>query len=88
MQEVETSAGHPNREGTGSFLLSLPLLARMMLSGMICALQTMLWKEVVIDFGHELVTAIHMPLAWSNERPNAEEYTSAFHRVSISSSKV
>lgn len=29
-----------------------------------------------------------MPLVWSNERPNAEDYTSAFHRISLSSSKV
>lgn len=47
-----------------------------------------LWSEVVIDFGHELVTAIHMPLAWSNERPNAEEYSDAFHRTSLSSAKI
>jgi hypothetical protein len=51
-------------------------------------IQALLWKELVVDFGHELVTAIHMPLMWSNERPNAEEYTAAFHRVSLSSSKV
>jgi hypothetical protein len=48
----------------------------------------MLWKQLVVDFGHELVTSIHMPLVWSNERPNPEEYTAAFHRVSLSSSKV
>ncbi|KAG1662435.1 hypothetical protein FOA52_004016 [Chlamydomonas sp. UWO 241] len=48
----------------------------------------MLWQQLVIDFGHELVTAIHMPLVWSNERPNSEEYTSAYHRISLSSSKV
>ena len=52
------------------------------------AMQSLLWRQLVIDFGHELVTAIHMPLMWSNERPNAEEYTAAFHRVSLSSSKV
>ena len=51
-------------------------------------MQSLLWRQLVIDFGHELVTAIHMPLMWSNERPNAEEYTAAFHRVSLSASKV
>jgi hypothetical protein len=51
-------------------------------------MQRSLWKEVAIDFGHELVTAIHMPLVWSNERPNAEEYTEAFAKASLSSAKV
>lgn len=29
-----------------------------------------------------------MPLTFQSERPNAEEYTAAFHRVSLSSKKV
>ncbi|GAX82771.1 hypothetical protein CEUSTIGMA_g10197.t1 [Chlamydomonas eustigma] len=50
--------------------------------------KAVLWSQIVIDFGHELVTAIHTPLVWSNERPNAEEYAIAFQRVSLSSAKV
>lgn len=50
--------------------------------------QTLLWQQLVVDFGHELVTAIHVPLVWSNERPNPEEYAAAFHRVTLSASKV
>ena len=33
-----------------------------------------LWKEVIIDFGHELITAVHTPIAWSDRRPSDEEF--------------
>ena len=33
-----------------------------------------LWREVIIDFGHELITAVHTPIAWSDRRPSDEEF--------------
>ena len=36
-----------------------------------------LWKEVIIDFGHELITAVHTPIAWSDRRPTDEEFRRA-----------
>ncbi len=30
--------------------------------------QEMLWQELVIDFGHELITSVHTPVAWSDRR--------------------
>ncbi|KAG2447702.1 hypothetical protein HYH02_007162 [Chlamydomonas schloesseri] len=50
--------------------------------------QKLVWRQVTVDFGHELVTAIHTPLRWSNQRPSPEEYDAAFQRTSISAAKV
>ena len=36
-----------------------------------------LWREVIIDFGHELITAVHTPIAWSDRRPSDEEFRCA-----------
>ena len=33
-----------------------------------------LWREVIIDFGHELITAVHTPIVWSDRRPSDEEF--------------
>lgn len=37
-----------------------------------------LWGELVLDFGHELITSVHTPVAWSNRRPGDEEFRAAF----------
>lgn len=50
--------------------------------------EKVLWEDVVIDFGHELVTAIHTPLIWSNQRPTAEEFASKLAATSLSVDKV
>eukprot|EP00195_Chlamydomonas_chlamydogama_P015429 CAMPEP_0202896172 /NCGR_PEP_ID=MMETSP1392-20130828/5216_1 /ASSEMBLY_ACC=CAM_ASM_000868 /TAXON_ID=225041 /ORGANISM="Chlamydomonas chlamydogama, Strain SAG 11-48b" /LENGTH=374 /DNA_ID=CAMNT_0049581421 /DNA_START=388 /DNA_END=1512 /DNA_ORIENTATION=- len=50
--------------------------------------QHMLWKRLVIDFGHELVTAIHTPLVWSNQRPSTEEFQMAYANTSLSATKI
>ncbi len=33
------------------------------------AARDVLWRELVVDFGHELITAVHMPIAWCGPRP-------------------
>ncbi len=48
----------------------------------------MLWERLNIDFGHELVTAIHTPLKWSNSRPSAEDFTVALTATTLSTTKV
>lgn len=45
-------------------------------------------RYAVVDFGHELVTAIHTPLAWSNQRPSVEEFATALSGTSLSVDKV
>ncbi|GIL67061.1 hypothetical protein Vafri_20496 [Volvox africanus] len=50
--------------------------------------QQLVWQRLCIDLGHELVTSIHAPLRWSNQRPSNEEYQMALRRTSISASKV
>eukprot|EP00798_Chlamydomonas_sp_ICE-L_P005104 gene5104-34904_t len=50
--------------------------------------QKQLWGRVVVDFGHELVTSIHTPLAWSNERPSADEYMTAYAQTTLSANKI
>lgn len=50
--------------------------------------QTLCWRKATVDFGHELVTSIHTPLRWSNQRPTRDEYETAFQQTSISAAKV
>jgi hypothetical protein len=50
--------------------------------------QHMLWDKLVVDFGHELVTAIHTPLKWSNTRPTSEEFTAALSQTMLNTNKV
>ena len=46
-----------------------------------------LWREVIIDFGHELITAVHTPIAWSDRRPSDEEFRyPALHLAAYTSS--
>jgi hypothetical protein len=40
--------------------------------------QAGLWPEVVIDFGHELITAVHTPIQWSDVRPSDDDFRAAF----------
>jgi hypothetical protein len=55
---------------------------------LVMSLQSMMWRNLVIDFGHELVTAIHTPLIWANQRPSPEEFTEALNHTNLSVSKV
>ncbi len=41
------------------------------------SLQT-LFSEVCIDFGHEVITAVHTPIAWSDRRPSDDEFRDSF----------
>ncbi|KAG2492342.1 hypothetical protein HYH03_009291 [Edaphochlamys debaryana] len=50
--------------------------------------QALVWRRVTVDLGHELVTSIHTPLRWSNQRPTTAEYHAAFEATSLSASKV
>ena len=47
-----------------------------------------LWKEVTVDFGHEIVTSIHCPLEWSNRRPTESEFRESFASTTLSANKV
>ena len=47
-----------------------------------CALQ------VVIDFGQELVTSVHRPVKWSNERPAEDEFRAVFASTRISAQRI
>lgn len=40
--------------------------------------QPFLWKSLIIDFSHELITSVHTPVAWSNQRPDDTEFRTAF----------
>ena len=37
-----------------------------------------LFSEVCIDFGHEVITAVHTPIAWSDRRPSDDEFRDSF----------
>ena len=47
-----------------------------------------LWREVVVDFGHELITAVHTPIAWSDARPSDAEFRDAFAATRLSAARV
>lgn len=46
------------------------------------------WVQVVIDFGQELVTSVHRPVKWSNERPSEEEFKAVFAATRISAQRI
>ncbi|GIM15720.1 hypothetical protein Vretimale_18439 [Volvox reticuliferus] len=48
----------------------------------------LIWRRLCIDLGHELVTSIHAPLRWSNQRPSNEEYKLAMRKTRVSAIKV
>ena len=48
----------------------------------------MLWREVVVDFGHELITAVHTPIAWSDQRPSDDEFRTSFSNTRLSAARM
>lgn len=48
----------------------------------------LLWREVVVDFGHELITAVHTPIAWSDQRPSDEEFRKSFAATKLNASRI
>ena len=52
------------------------------------AAQQQLWEEVVIDFGHELITAVHTPMQWSDKRPSDVEFRNAFAATRLSAVRI
>ncbi|KAL3155844.1 hypothetical protein ABBQ32_012854 [Trebouxia sp. C0010 RCD-2024] len=47
-----------------------------------------LYREVVIDFGHELITAVHTPIVWSDRRPTDKEFRESFGATKLSAQKI
>ena len=41
-----------------------------------------------MDFGHELITAVHTPIAWSDRRPSDEEFRQSFATTKLSATKI
>ncbi|GAB4823973.1 hypothetical protein N2152v2_011019 [Parachlorella kessleri] len=50
--------------------------------------QEVLWESLVIDFGHELVTSVHTPVAWTNSRPSDEEFRAAFAATRLDAARM
>jgi len=48
----------------------------------------LMWPEVVVDFNHELITAVHTPIMWSDERPGHAEFEASFSRIKLDSSRI
>ncbi|DBA80730.1 hypothetical protein WJX77_008398 [Trebouxia sp. C0004] len=47
-----------------------------------------LYRDVVIDFGHELITAVHTPIVWSDRRPTDKEFRDSFGATKLSAQKI
>jgi hypothetical protein len=47
-----------------------------------------LWSEIVVDYAHELITAVHAPLRWSDARPSDAEYSAALGAARVSTERV
>ncbi|DBA87081.1 hypothetical protein WJX79_000451 [Trebouxia sp. C0005] len=47
-----------------------------------------LYRDVVIDFGHELITAVHTPIVWSDRRPTDKEFRESFGATKLSAQKI
>jgi hypothetical protein len=47
-----------------------------------------LWQDLVVDFAHELITGVHVPVRWSDVRPSDEEFREAFAAVRLQSHRV
>lgn len=52
------------------------------------AARNAIWGEVVVDFGHELITAVHTPIAWSDKRPTDDEFKHSFNRTRLDSERI
>ena len=48
----------------------------------------MMWEEIVVDFGHELITAVHTPIAWSDQRPGEEEFKESFSKAKLDAGRI
>lgn len=48
----------------------------------------LIWDEVVVDFSHELITAVHTPIAWSDKRPSNEEFQQSFKEIRLDTCKI
>ena len=44
--------------------------------------------QLSINFGHELVTSVHTPIAWSDKRPTDEEFRTSFGATRLSSQRL
>ena len=42
----------------------------------------------VADFGHELITAVHTPIVWSDRRPTDKEFRESFSATKLSAQKI
>lgn len=40
------------------------------------------------DFGHELITAVHTPIVWSDRRPTDKEFRESFSATKLSAQKI
>lgn len=40
------------------------------------------------DFGHELITAVHTPIVWSDRRPTDKEFRDSFSATKLSAQKI
>lgn len=40
------------------------------------------------DFGHELITAVHTPIIWSDRRPTDDEFRKSFSATKLSAQKI
>ena len=47
-----------------------------------------IWHEAVVDFGHELITAVHTPIAWSDKRPSDEEFKKSFSQTKLDADRI
>lgn len=47
-----------------------------------------LWDEIVVDFGHELITAVHTPIAWSDQRPGEDEFKESFSKAKLEAGRI
>ena len=45
------------------------------------AARDVLWPEVVVDFGHELITSVHTPIAWCRPVPHATHFPPSQHHT-------
>ena len=41
-----------------------------------------------MDFGHELVTAVHTPITWSDKRPSDDEFRDSFSETKLSAARI
>ena len=42
----------------------------------------------MVDFGHELITAVHTPIRWSDRRPSDDDFRDAFAATKLSAARV